>query len=164
MSTPAPRQTHLTLPSPEATARLAETMADDLNPGDVVLLEGPIGAGKTHFARSLIQHLLARHGLAEDVPSPTFTLVQTYEAGPLEIWHTDLYRLTHPDEVMELGLGEAFDTALCLVEWPDRLGTLAPADALTLRFAPGADEDSRTLTLTATAPRWAPMIEALGHD
>lgn len=110
-----------------ATDRLAIWLASRVRAGDCVLLEGPIGAGKSHLARALIR---ARLGRAEDVPSPTFTLVQVYEADGVEIWHADLYRLTHPDEVLELGLTDAFGTAISLVEWPDRLGPLAPPDAL----------------------------------
>ncbi len=127
----APISIHL--PSDEATARLGEWLAPQLHPGSVVLLEGQIGAGKTHLARALIR---ARLGRAEDVPSPTFTLVQTYEADGVEIWHADLYRLTHPDEITELGLEAAFASAICLVEWPERMGSLKPANALTLHLAP----------------------------
>jgi tRNA threonylcarbamoyladenosine biosynthesis protein TsaE len=123
----------LALPDQDATARLGVVLADCLNPGDVVLLAGQIGAGKTHLARALIR---ARLGRMEDVPSPTFTLVQTYEAEDGDLWHADLYRLTHPDEVTELGLEAAFETAICLVEWPDRLGDLRPADALLLELRP----------------------------
>ncbi len=119
----------LSLPSEEATTRLGALLAGLLRPGDTVLLDGPIGAGKTHLARALIQ---TRLGHAEDVPSPTFTLIQTYETPEAEIWHADLYRLTHPDEARELGLEAAFDTAICLVEWPDRLGAQLPPDALRL--------------------------------
>lgn len=120
------------LPDETATARLGAWFALRLMAGDCVLLDGQIGAGKSHFARALIR---ARLGRMEDVPSPTFTLVQTYDADP-EIWHADLYRLSHPDEVRELGLEEAFDTAICLVEWPDRLGLLAPANAIRISLAP----------------------------
>jgi tRNA threonylcarbamoyladenosine biosynthesis protein TsaE len=70
----------------------------------------------------------------EDVPSPTFTLVQVYDADGDEIWHADLYRLTHPDEVLELGLEDALADAICLIEWPDRLGPYAPKGALHLRL------------------------------
>jgi len=120
----------VTLPDPDATEALARRFAPRLGAGDVLLLEGQIGAGKTAFARALIQAL----GVAEDVPSPTFTLVQTYDAG-VEIWHADLYRLSHPDEAVELGLTEAFETAICLVEWPEKLGADRPEQALTLRFS-----------------------------
>jgi tRNA threonylcarbamoyladenosine biosynthesis protein TsaE len=113
----------LILPDAEATAALGERLAALLQAGDTVLLHGPIGAGKSHLARAFIQRRLGR---LEDVPSPTFTLVQTYD--------TDLYRLSHPDEVLELGLGDAFSTAICLIEWPDRLGSHTPSNALNLRL------------------------------
>lgn len=151
----------LTLPSPEATAALAEWLAPRLRPGDVLLLSGPIGAGKTHFARALIQARLAAFGLHEDVPSPTFTLVQVYDAGGVEIWHADLYRLTHPDEAVELGLEQAFDCAICLVEWPDRLGAATPPDALSLTFA--AHGDDGRLLIAAGGARWAGLVRALGQ-
>lgn len=121
----------LALPDPEATDALGQRLAGLARPGDVVLLEGPIGAGKSSLARAFIR---ARLGEGEEVPSPTFTLVQVYDDHGTEIWHADLYRLSHPDEVWELGLDEAFRTAICLVEWPDRLGTHMPPDALHLRL------------------------------
>ena len=108
------------------TDRLARYLAPKLRAGDTILLDGPIGSGKTHFCRSVIR---ARLGRDEDVPSPTYTIVQTYGAAP-DIWHADLYRLSHPDEARELGLEEAFETAIALVEWPDRLGQLVPTGAI----------------------------------
>lgn len=157
MSAPFSR---LHLATPDTTARFAEALAPLLAPGDVLLLDGPIGSGKTHFARALIRARLVFDGApVEDVPSPTFTLVQTYETGVVDIWHADLYRLTHPDEVEELGLAQAFDDAICLVEWPDRLGVLVPDDALTLTFEPGDEPDAREVTLAA-GPRWANKITA----
>lgn len=151
----------LALPTPQATTDLAEWLAPRLGPGDVLLLGGEIGAGKTHFARKLIQARLAALGRAEDVPSPTFTLVQVYDVGDSEIWHSDLYRLTSADEAVELGLTEAFDTAICLVEWPDRLGDLAPAKALGMHFSDGPEPDSRLLTLSFSDLRWGVLIDAL---
>lgn len=133
------------LPSEEDTARLGVWLAGRLQAGDCLLLEGAIGAGKSHLARELIR---ARLGRMEDVPSPTFTLVQTYQADT-EIWHADLYRLSHPDEVLELGLDEAFEHAICLIEWPDRLGKLAPVDALRLKMLP--EGEGRRAVLTAPA-------------
>lgn len=127
-----PADLQLDLPDEAATTRLGHWFAPHLQAGDCLLLEGPIGAGKSHFARAVIQ---ARLGRVEDVPSPTFTLVQSYDAD-VELWHADLYRLTHPDEVMELGLEQALETGICLIEWPDRLGRYAPPDALRLRFTP----------------------------
>lgn len=130
--------------SAEETARLARGIGQRLLPGDVILLDGPIGAGKTHFARALIQSLLI---VPEHVPSPTFTLVQVYDTTRGALWHADLYRLQHPSEAKELGLSEAFGTAICLIEWPDRLGSLVPRDALRLVFASGPGEDDRHITV-----------------
>jgi tRNA threonylcarbamoyladenosine biosynthesis protein TsaE len=135
--------TVLPLPDADATERFARALAPRLRAGDVLLLEGPIGAGKTHFARALI---LALVPVPEDVPSPTFTLVQVYDGPGFAIWHADLYRLSDPTEAVELGLSEAFETALCLVEWPERLGPHRPPGALTLRFA-YAPGDGRTVEL-----------------
>lgn len=122
----------LFLPRDDETARLGRWLAGLLVPGDTVLLSGPVGAGKTHLARALIR---AATGIDQDVPSPSFTLVQTYAAQGCDIWHADLYRLSQPDEVIELGLDEAFGHAICLVEWPDRLGPLTPPNALHLTLA-----------------------------
>ncbi|KAA9006803.1 tRNA (adenosine(37)-N6)-threonylcarbamoyltransferase complex ATPase subunit type 1 TsaE [Histidinibacterium aquaticum] len=143
------------LPTPEATDALAARLAPRLGPGDVLLLEGSIGAGKTHFARALIR---ARLGREEDVPSPTFTLVQTYETEGPEIWHADLYRLTGPGEAIELGLEDAFSTAICLVEWPDRLADIRPDSALTLSFE--ADAEAHRLTLDGPED-WSDRLKGL---
>ncbi len=151
-----------TLPDPTATEALAQALAPRLVPGDALLLTGPVGAGKTAFARALIQARLVAAGLWEDVPSPTFTLVQTYFDGVAEIWHADLYRLSGPAEVVELGLDEAFEEAICLVEWPHRLGALTPADALWLNFSTDDEhEDVRQVTLASAAPGWAERLAGL---
>lgn len=148
--------TTLTFHSPEETALFAARLAPQLRAGDCLLLDGPVGAGKTHFARHLVQSLLPA---PEDVPSPTYTLVQTYEtdAGPL--WHADLYRLTAPDEVEELGLIEAFESAICVIEWPDRLGALAPRHALYLRFGHDDNQpDTRHIEVSWNNTAWADRI------
>jgi tRNA threonylcarbamoyladenosine biosynthesis protein TsaE len=132
------------LPTDDATTRLGTWLAARLGPGDCVLLDGPIGAGKTHLARAIIR---ARLGRMEDVPSPTFTLVQTYDAGDVEIWHADLYRLSHPDEVLELGLDDALDHAICLIEWPDRMGSLLPPGAI--RITLSTEGEGRRAVITA---------------
>lgn len=131
------------LPDEAATEDLGRWLAFRLGAGDVLLLSGPVGAGKTHLARSIIQ---ARLGRAEDVPSPSFTLVQVYQAADLEIWHADLYRLHGAAECEELGLIEAFDSALCLVEWPDRLASLRPAKALDLTLSLAGEGRSAVLS------------------
>ncbi|MCU9848058.1 tRNA (adenosine(37)-N6)-threonylcarbamoyltransferase complex ATPase subunit type 1 TsaE [Defluviimonas sp. WL0024] len=158
---PDPAAATMILPTPEATTALAESLGKQLGPGDVILIEGPIGAGKSHFARSLIQARLRAAGRIEDVPSPTYTLVQVYEVDGTEIWHADLYRLTAPEEVAELGLDEAFETAICLVEWPDRLGDYRPGSALTLRLSPLPEGETRRACLSASGPRWAPVLARL---
>lgn len=144
----------LSLTSPEAMTEFAHQMAQVLRRGDTLLLSGPIGAGKSTFARAVIQ---ARLGYAEDVPSPTFTLVQVYDHPDGDMWHCDLYRLTDSQEVFELGLDEAFADAICLIEWPDRLGDAAPANALHLTFAAG--DDAHLVTISGSAD-WAVR---LGH-
>ncbi|MGR3591248.1 tRNA threonylcarbamoyladenosine biosynthesis protein TsaE [Limimaricola soesokkakensis] len=116
---------------------LARRLAPHLRAGDTLLLSGQIGAGKSFFARALIRARIGNPD--EEVPSPTFTLVQSYEAPGGEIWHCDLYRLSDPFELVELGLEEAMGRAICLIEWPDRMGEMAPPEALSLDFEARAD-------------------------
>ena len=129
----------------DETADLAERISAQLRIGDTLLLQGDIGAGKSFFARALIQSLQDH---PEDVPSPTFTLVQTYNTNIGEVWHADLYRLNDPSEAEELGLAEAFSDAICLIEWPDRLANLAPPDAITLFFTTLANDDMRQISFS----------------
>ena len=149
----------LTLASPTATERLARGIAPHLMAGDLVGLTGGLGAGKSTFARALIAARLAALGRAEDIPSPSYTLVQTYDLGPedkpLELWHADLYRLATPAEIAELGLEDAFATAITVVEWAERLGAALPPRRLmlTLELVPGA-EDARRARLVAQGPGW----------
>lgn len=128
------------LPSQEATQKLATHIGNALDPGDTLLLTGQLGAGKTFFARSLIQSRLAALGHWEDVPSPSFTLVQTYELGENTLWHVDLYRLNGPDDAIELGLDDAMGGEICLIEWPDRLGDLRPINAIDIILTDAGDE------------------------
>ncbi|MDA5194573.1 tRNA (adenosine(37)-N6)-threonylcarbamoyltransferase complex ATPase subunit type 1 TsaE [Govanella unica] len=143
------------LPDLAATQALAELLEPLGTVGDVITLEGDLGAGKTAFARAFIQ---ARFG-AIDVPSPTFNLVLTYGDGAGLIWHFDLYRLEDQDEVYELGFEEALDGALSLIEWPERLGSLLPVERLSLTFEMAAD-DRRSLIIDATE-RWARRLQPL---
>lgn len=135
----------VTLADLDATAKLAAAVARLLRVGDVVALEGDLGAGKTAFARALIRELT---GQDEEVPSPTFTLVQTYEASDFEIWHFDLYRLEKPEDAFELGIEDAMADGVCLIEWPDRLGAWLPRDRLTVAIAYGPDESERVAMLS----------------
>ncbi len=149
------------LPDEAATSRFAAALAPLLGPGDTLLLQGGLGAGKTHFARGLIQARLGAHGLAEDVPSPTFTLVQTYWDGEVEIWHCDLYRLSGAEEVVELGLDDALDQAICLVEWPERMPA-PPKGALTLEFSMGKGDTDRTVVAASQDARWRDILDRVG--
>ncbi len=155
----APVLASFEIASADATVAFAAALAPLLGPGDVLLLDGDVGAGKTHFARALIQARQAATAEVEDVPSPTYTLVQSYRAGPVDIWHADLYRLSGPQDVFELGLADAFEDAICLVEWPDRLQGLTPPGALTLHFSMTATPGERRLDCLGNARRWAPVLQ-----
>ncbi|WP_040610760.1 tRNA (adenosine(37)-N6)-threonylcarbamoyltransferase complex ATPase subunit type 1 TsaE [Oceaniovalibus guishaninsula] len=149
----------LALPDAAATDAFAERLAPLLRGGDALLLTGSLGAGKTQLARAIIQTLQAAHGTPEDVPSPTYTLVQEYQAGALHIVHADLYRLAGPGEATELALDDLWDTALCLIEWPDRLGDAAPRDALHVTLA--QDGEGRRLVLSSANDGWAARLKSL---
>lgn len=126
------------LPSPDATDALAARLSACLQAGDTLLLSGGLGAGKTHLARALIRAYLGNP--LEPVPSPTFTLVQTYEGIGAALWHSDLYRLADPSEIDELGLLDAMDDAICLIEWPDRLAPDWPENAALLHLERRGDD------------------------
>lgn len=150
-------QKQFVLETEHHTEALAINIAPLLRRGDTLLLHGEIGSGKSTFARAIIR---ARLGRFEDVPSPTFTIVQTYQDGALEIWHCDLYRLSNPDEAIELGLEIAFDEAICLIEWPDRLGTLIPQNALNINFE--ARETDHFIEISCTAS-WSERLVVLNE-
>jgi tRNA threonylcarbamoyl adenosine modification protein YjeE len=121
----------ITLPDPAATAALARRIAPLLRRGDAVALWGALGAGKTSLAREILRAL----GVAEDVPSPTFTLVQSYETSCLAVAHYDLYRLKQARELEELGFREALEDGAVLVEWPERAPDFLPDATLHLRLS-----------------------------
>ncbi|MGB6319650.1 MAG: tRNA (adenosine(37)-N6)-threonylcarbamoyltransferase complex ATPase subunit type 1 TsaE [Litorimonas sp.] len=129
------------LKSEADTLALGAKLATVLRAGDTVRLSGDLGAGKTTLARGLIQSRLG----PVDVPSPTYTLVQTYEWGESELWHCDLYRLDAPDDAYELGLIDAFGEEIVLLEWADRIGPLCPEDALSVDLS--FDGEGRVATL-----------------
>jgi tRNA threonylcarbamoyladenosine biosynthesis protein TsaE len=126
-----------------ATQRLGAAVTRLLRTGDVVALWGELGAGKTTVARAVITEL----GYGGEVPSPTFTLVQTYDLSPVAVWHFDLYRIDNPDEVIELSFEEALAEAICLIEWPERMGPLLPSDRLDIVLSYTDDDDSRRAEL-----------------
>lgn len=131
----------------EALARFAQDVAFMLAPGDTVTLEGDLGTGKTTFARALIRALTGDAIL--EVPSPTFTLVQSYAGPRFDVAHFDLYRLNSPDELDELGLDAALNSGIAIIEWPDRAGDRLPRDRFRLRLSEGQDENGRRVDFNA---------------
>lgn len=147
------------LVDPAATDRFGAALGARLRPGDVVALSGDLGAGKSALARAAIR---ARLGDPRaEVPSPTFTLIQIYEAAGLTLWHVDLYRLGEAEEASELGLEEAFAEAACLIEWPERLGAALPRDAL--RIALTQEGEGRRAAIAAPPP-WAGRVAEILAD
>ena len=142
-----------------ATARLAQARARLVHPGDFIALRGDLGAGKTSLARALI---VALAGRPEEVPSPTFTLAQSYVTPAGTVWHLDLYRISDPGELVELGREDALASSITLVEWPDRLGALLPAERLdvTLEFADSPTGESRRARLVGNGA-WAGRLSGL---
>lgn len=145
-------------PSQAQTEALAQALSAHLRTGDVVGLAGALGAGKTAFARALIQAM----GEPGEVPSPTFTLVQIYDCGAVPIWHFDLYRIEAPEEAYELAIEDAFAQAISLIEWPGRLGHLMPANWLEITLGATADPQARRITLRGHG-NWAPRLQSLSH-
>ena len=131
------------LPDEAATAAFAARVSAVAAAGDIIALKGDLGAGKTTFARAFIR----ARGCAEEVPSPTFTLVQIYEVGSTAIWHFDLYRINAPEEAWELGIEDAFVEGISLIEWPDRLGPLLPRHRLEITFLFGERPETRRAAL-----------------
>lgn len=129
-----------------ASRRLAGGLSSLLKIGDILAFEGDLGSGKTEFCRAIIHAL----GYNEDVPSPTFNLLQIYEPSPDDlktpaVWHMDLYRLEKPQDVYELGIEEGFDTAISLIEWPDRITGYLPQGHLMVQLSMAEKEGSRDI-------------------
>ncbi len=129
--------------SESETVLLAQKIADTVKKGSIIALHGTLGTGKTAFSRGFIQYLT--HSKT-DVPSPTFTLLQTYETESFPIYHFDMYRLKSPDEAYELGIEEAFSEGVSLIEWPDKIGSLLPKNHIKIRFEMQQD-GSRRITV-----------------
>ena len=156
-SAPAPA---IELPDLAATDAFGRRLAKLLRRGDVVALKGGLGVGKTTLARAIVAGLSPEQG---EVPSPTFTLVQVYDLPGAPVWHFDLYRLTRPEEAWELGLEEALAGAISLIEWPERLGGLLPADRLEVALAPGEGENARRARIVAHGA-WRARLAGLERD
>ena len=172
MAAPQPRPENLSfeLPDEAATAALARDLAARARAGDVIALRGELGTGKTAFARAFINALPRPEAApsggavaeAEEIPSPTFTLLQIYERDPAPVWHFDLYRLERPMDARELGFEEALGQAITLIEWPERLGPLLPAERLEVCLAFGDSPNARRATLIASGA-WRARLDRLGR-
>lgn len=148
--------TSITLRSEEDTRAFGARLGDLLGRGDCVLLMGDLGAGKTTMARAMIR---AQAGEAVDVPSPTFSLVETYEFDtPLH--HVDLYRLDSPDQVVELGLDDLIDAGITLIEWPEKAEGLLPSSRLEITIREGADGE-RIVELVPRGESWERRVDVL---
>lgn len=144
--------------SVEETRELAAAVSALARPGDVVVLAGDLGAGKTAFAQGFGQGL----GVSERITSPTFTLVHVYESGRLLVHHLDVYRLDQLSEALDLGLAEMLDEGgVVLVEWGDAITPVLPHDLLEVRLTFGAGDDDRVLALRPVGPGWAARAEGL---
>ena len=130
------------LSTPQASEALGAAVGRALGAGEAVCLWGPLGAGKTTLARGLIRELA---GPQQEIPSPTFTLVQSYQGATFAIAHFDLYRIERPQDLEELGLDDALDEGAVIIEWPERLGDRLPADRLDIRLA--IDNEGRRVRL-----------------
>jgi tRNA threonylcarbamoyladenosine biosynthesis protein TsaE len=142
-----------------ATATLAARISELAEAGDIIALKGDLGTGKTTFARGFIR----ARGSEEEVPSPTFTLVQIYELAPAAIWHFDLYRLKSPEEVWELGIEDAFNEGISLIEWPERLGPLLPRRRLQIELLFGERPETRCAVLDA-GENWQTRLSEIAAD
>ena len=145
----------------EEMAEIAILTGQIIKNKDILLLNGDIGAGKSYFSRKLIQ---SQQTVPEEVPSPTFTLVQTYETKLGEIWHVDLYRLTNAQGLIELGLSEAFEDKICLIEWPDLALAIVPETSLSLEILITAEQERRVKFSWSSSETWAQRIEKLSES
>jgi tRNA threonylcarbamoyl adenosine modification protein YjeE len=156
---PALAAISVTVDSEAGTRALAAALARQCRPGDCIALGGDLGAGKTAFARGFIQALQATH---DEVVSPTFTLVQSYPAADgFLLWHFDLYRLRNPAELDEIGLDEALQTGITLIEWPELARHALPAEALDVTITPGKTPGGRVFEFAGTPAAWQDRLQAL---
>ncbi len=145
----------LNLPTEQDTVLIGQKLAHLARKGDVFALYGTLGMGKSVLARAFVQELCG----SGEVPSPTFTLLQTYEAPDFDIYHFDLYRLKSPDEIFEIGVEDALYSGVCLIEWPDKMSPYLPRDIFKLEIVPQGS--GRKLTITVNSAEKKSRLAAL---
>ena len=145
------------LPDEASTRKLGRELAKIAQTGDVFALYGTLGMGKSVLARAFVQELTA----AAEVPSPTFTLMQIYDAPSFEIYHFDLYRLKSPDEIFEIGVEEAMYSGVCLIEWPERMTPYLPRDIFKVELLP--EGSGRLAVITPGSPAKSARLQNLGE-
>jgi len=146
---------NISIHTTDEMAALGHKIARILTPGCPIALTGPIGVGKSFLSRAIIQAWIG----PQDVPSPTFTLIQTYEADGFDIWHTDLYRLNAIDQVDELGLWEALADDVCLIEWPELICELLPKETLHIEISIPEGTEMRHVSLKTDGAHWASLMD-----
>ena len=139
------------------TEALGASLAKIAAPGDIIALKGTLGSGKSVLARAFIRKYSKP---AENIPSPTFTLVQSYDMGFVPVYHFDLYRIINPEETIELGIEEAFSDGISLIEWPERLGSYLPKDHLEIWLRVNNKDSTRNIRL-AGSKSWQPRLHNL---
>lgn len=151
--------THALTTGVEQTRALGAAVSSLVRPGDLLLLAGDLGAGKTAFAQGFARGL----GVTDQVVSPTFTIARHYEGTTLRLNHLDVYRLDHLQESIDLGLSELIDDdgGVTLIEWGDVVIPTLPADFLEVRLAYGFDDDERLVSLHAVGKAWSARRHAL---
>lgn len=155
IATALPITVDIPLADDVATRDLGARLSAALKVGDVLCLTGDLGAGKTTLSRGLIMALTD----AAEVPSPTYTLLQTYSAQDFDIWHFDLYRLERPADVWALGIEDALYDGVTIIEWPQMLEDLRPGGTLDIDIT--FNGEGRTARLSSNAPRWRSVIEEM---
>ena len=143
--------------SAAATRELAAAVAALARPGDLMLLVGDLGAGKTAFTQGFAEAL----GVGDTITSPTFTLVRTYNTGKHKLNHLDVYRLEHVTEAEDLGLGELLEDGITLIEWGDTIASVLPPDYLELRFLLAEEDDERAIHVRIVGPSWSARQRSL---
>lgn len=149
----------LTATDPDAMDSIGRALAASLHPGDFVAVSGPLGAGKSHLCRAIVRAILRDHDA--QVPSPSYTLVNAYTVGEIEVWHSDLYRIADASELAELGLDDPPANVIVLMEWPERM-TRPPPRRAQIKIRPQAD-DSRLLELCTQGPHWDRLRAQWSH-